>query len=438
MKIPQQTTADSSSMWSEAQDTREDTSGDSADESESKLVQQKNMNMDNNTKISSKKPLDYSILAPRPWRSFRDEQSSAMVVQKRKAPQPPLERVILEDVASDALVMENKNATDTEGQKKKKAPAPPIRTVSLKSPGPELDNSDDDITDINGNVDKLEDSDNGSVFAQHFSQQSGNQEFSFDAATPIFLESLKSNLELEISEHINDFEENYEYESYEEKKKDELDTVITNTEAAWTNTKELSSYEKIYDDDRGIIVNGEETVEISEQNGFEENHTLDVNVSEDGTKTEKVTTEAVKTVVMRTTTKKIDLTIRTSQIEDLDENEILKELTENGEIVNSVEETDKFDDETDFNEDDSKRKSEIILKVEELGDSINEMIENFSKNNNVPNGQSADVVLNSPPKNASNNNLVVAQPVLIAQWTHFSKGKSLVPCETSSFGILCV
>ena len=134
---------------------------------------------------------------------------------------------------------------------------------------------------------------------------------------------------------------------------------------------------------------------------------------------------------MRTTTKKIDLTIRTSQIEDLDESEILKEFSEDGEIVHSIshlknEKYPNLEDEADFVGNSDKRKSEILLKVEELGDSINEMINNSFP---VSTSQPYDNGLSSPRKYSpsnSSNSPIVWQKLFIAGWADFSKGKGLV------------
>ena len=66
---------------------------------------------------------NYNILAPRPWRSFTDSQTSAMVVRKRRAPPLPLKKIVINHGSEEVLKNE-----------KRRAPTPPIRTVSLRSP----------------------------------------------------------------------------------------------------------------------------------------------------------------------------------------------------------------------------------------------------------------------------------------------------------------
>ena len=337
-----------------------------------------------------------------------------MVVKKRKASLPPLKKIVLNDDPNNEVV------------DKKRAPTTPVRTVSLQSPGPIMNMLADDSSN-SPSGDENGDLEHSSAFVEDSADQTVNQIFSYETTSPLYFKSFQSGLELEISADGNITEGGDEkYEEYED--------TIEHRDNIITDNKEQSSFEKIYDnDERGIIVNGEEIVETSEEKDVREKHTVCVNVSEDGTKTEKTTTEEVKTVVMRTRTKNIDLTIRTSQIEDLDENEILKELTANGEIIHSVshEETDRkaqFEDEADFTEGSAKRKSEILLKVDELGDTINEMLENFSANTTaVCNGPATDVVLSSPRKYSSNssNSPIVGQKLSIAGWADFAKGKGL-------------
>ena len=102
-----------------------------------------------------------------------------------------------------------------------------------------------------------------------------------------------------------------------------------------------------------------------------------------------------------------------------------------GEIVNSIshlknEKQPEFEDEADFVENNDKRKSEILLKVEELGDSINEMINNSFP---VSTAQPTDIGLSSPRKYSSSNSSnspIVGQKLSIAGWADFAKGKGLV------------
>ena len=78
----------------------------------------------------------YSLLAPRPWTSFKETPPSPLLVLRRKAraPSAPLTPVS-PPLVSPALV----NGTVTNGNgaprksSKKKAPAPPARSSSLKS-----------------------------------------------------------------------------------------------------------------------------------------------------------------------------------------------------------------------------------------------------------------------------------------------------------------
>ena len=356
-----------------------------------------------------------SILAPRPWRSFSvtEMQSSAMVVRKRRAPQPPIEKIEIKDAYNNALKIE----TDIERHEnvfdKKRPPTPPFRTVSLKSPGQETKEQFEN-SNWAENLDEPADLDNNCVFTPEFSDQSVNQILSYETTSPSFFETFKSNVELEIAVDGNVID---------------VGKVECRDNIAG-NDKKLSSYEVLYDsDNRCVTTNQEEIVNSKEEEVITENQTL--NISDNGTKTANNTTETVRTVVMRTTTKKLDLTIRTSQIENLDESEILKEFSADGEIVNSIshlknEKYPEFEDEADFVENSEKRKSEILLKVEELGDSINEMINNSFP---VSTSQPSNKGLSSPRKyspNNSNNSPIVGKKLSIAGWADFAKGKGLV------------
>ena len=129
---------------------------------------------------------DYSIHAPRPWRSFKQEQSSAMVVKKRKASLPPLKKIVLNDDPNNEVV------------DKKRAPTPPIMTVSLQSPGPIMnklsdDSSDSPSGDENGDLDK------SSAFVQNSADQIVNQIFTYETTSPLYFKSFQRGMELEIS-----------------------------------------------------------------------------------------------------------------------------------------------------------------------------------------------------------------------------------------------
>ena len=78
----------------------------------------------------------YSLLAPRPWTSFKETPPSPLLVLRRKARAPPAPLTpVSPPLMSPALV----NGTVTNGSgpprksSKKRAPAPPARSSSLKS-----------------------------------------------------------------------------------------------------------------------------------------------------------------------------------------------------------------------------------------------------------------------------------------------------------------
>ena len=335
---------------------------------------------------------NYNILAPRPWRSFTDSQTSAMVVRKRRAPPPPLQKIVINDGSEEVLMTQ-----------KRRAPTPPLRTVSLKSPFEDR-NEKEQADDTN-----LNDSPRSSVFDPDSSDQSIQQIFSYETTSPISPISFKSSMELEISVDGGVMEE------------DVLESQTSKTEKVYPD----SSYEKIYDDENnneaGNITSLVEETHCLEETVITEKHII--TNSEVGMKTEMTEREKI---VLRNTNKKIDLIVRTSQIEDLEEDEILKECIENeGPINTSIkdEKTDEQEDEADFMIESEKRKSEIILKVEQLEESLNDILTNsfpvstddLSLTHVSPSRMSSSTVLNVSP--------ITGQKLSITGWTEFSKGK---------------
>ena len=120
--------------------------------------------------MENKNNQDFSIHAPRPWRSFKQEQSSAMVVKKRKASLPPLKKIVLNDDPENEVVG------------KKRAP-----TVSLQSPGPDMNKTADDS------------SDSPSGDENQNQNQTVNQIFTHETTSPLYSKSFQSGMELEIS-----------------------------------------------------------------------------------------------------------------------------------------------------------------------------------------------------------------------------------------------
>ena len=377
--------------------------------------QQSDHNMEN-----TKQDNNYNILAPRPWRSFTDSQTSAMVVRKRRAPPPPLKKIEIkhgseEDLKSEQrraptpplkMIAINDSSKEVLKSEKRRAPTPPIRTVSLKSPDTNR-NENEHATDTSYNTSSEELwSPSNSVFDSDSSDRSIQHIISYETTSHTSAISFKSSMELEISVDGNHMEEG-------------IPEQTSKTENLYPD----SSYEKLYDDENKNKVENMNSMEVQthclEENITTENHTI--TNSEDGIKTEITTS---KKVVLRSTTKKIDLTIRTSQIEDLDESEILKEFTENGDIIDSPNENetqDKQEDEVDFESE--KRKSEIILKVEELEESLNEIISNsfpvstddLNLTDIASSRTYSSTALNIPP--------ITGQKLSITGWTEFSKGK---------------
>ena len=338
---------------------------------------------------------NYGTLAPRPWRSFTDSHISAMVVRKRRAPPPPLQKILI-----------NAGSDENIKREKKRAPTPPIRTVSLKSPGPEKNGNEETIESVcNENLSESGSTHN-SVFDTDNSDQNTQQILSYETASPISPISFKSSMELEISVDGNVIEDEL------------LDHKTSKTDIVDRD----SSYERIYDDtEKKYITNGEETSSCETKEITENCKTIN---GEDGTKIEITTTEEVH---IHSTKKKIDLVIRTSQIEDLDESEQLKECTENGDITDDstieTEEQANHIDEADFSVDSEKRKSEIIMKVEKLEDSLNQII---SDSFPVTNDDLSTNALTTPEQNYSSSGLssshITGQKLSISGWTEFAKG----------------
>ena len=136
--------------------------------------------------MENKNNQDFSIHAPRPWRSFKQEQSSAMVVKKRKASLPPLKKIVLNDDPNNEVV------------DKKRAPTPPVRTVSLQSPGPIINKLADDSSE-SPSGDENGDLEHSSAFVEDSVDQTVNQIFTHETTSPLYSKSFQSGMELEIS-----------------------------------------------------------------------------------------------------------------------------------------------------------------------------------------------------------------------------------------------
>merc|ERR1719419_2190968 len=81
----------------------------------------------NNVRMDSNNNKEYpNILAPAPWKSFKEQESTTAMVVKKRAPLPPMEKIVVENHTEVKEIQHKKG--------KAPPPPPPTRSSSLMSP----------------------------------------------------------------------------------------------------------------------------------------------------------------------------------------------------------------------------------------------------------------------------------------------------------------
>ena len=273
---------------------------------------------------------NFTNLAPRPWKSFKDEQAEVMVVQKRSRISLPTR-----------VNLENGNTTKEEGE---------ISKIPQKE--------EEDKSNGSGAEVKEDEADDAGVYRSLIKEQkNGLNPFDSDdeegeevvLGRKVGVRSSKkrrapqpppSNVSSGVQEDATKKEDNSEIgkvKTSSNSEEEDGDTV--------ENTKEDI-----------VDIHLEKTMTIKEGEITERRET----VLHDGN-----TVCEEKQVALRTTKKVIDMTIRTSTIEDLDEEDILQELSDEDETGPTEEDT-KTDDQIDH-----EKAKELVLNVETLEHNAN-------------------------------------------------------------------
>ena len=270
---------------------------------------------------------NFTNLAPRPWRSFKTEQAEVMVVQKRSRISLPA-RVSLEggNTAKESTGID-------EGERSKI----PKEEEELNGRGAE------------GKAAKEDEADDAGVYRNLIKEQkNGLNPFDSDEDEEV----IERKVGVRTSKKRKAPQPPVKVAS---SSSDSIQEDATKTENSSETKKVISlpvkGSSKSKEEDGDTVENKEEIVEKT-------------TTRKEGEITDEDTVCEEKKVELRTMKRVIDMTIRTSTIEDLDEEDILQELSD-GEETNPPQNDPKTDDEIDH-----EKAKELVLNVETLEDIV--------------------------------------------------------------------
>ena len=283
----------------------------------------------------------FTNLAPRPWKSFKSEETEVMVVQKRTRISIPT-RVNLENGSTG----KESDMVDEGGISKTPTDEPELEKISAEG----KEEKEDEVDDAGVNRRPVEEQKSGfNPFDSDEDEEAVGGLWTVDCDKTVGVgvrrsKKRKAPQPPPVKEVSTSFD-NIQGDSVKSENDSEVSVKVTsNSEEGEVGDTGENSKDKIAE------IHPEETTEVKEEEITERRETV---LHNDNTVCEE------QKVELRKTPKVIDMTIRTSTIQDLDEEDVLQEISDE-------EKTDEDTKKESDDEIDHEKSKELVLNVDTL------------------------------------------------------------------------